>query len=228
MISGLYDPLGLIAPFLLEGRMILQNVCAQRFDWDDVIDDVICKQWMKWKQSLQNIEKIRIPRSFKEPNFGNIVDASLHYFSDASEKGYGQSTYLRLVDDQGKITCRLVVGKARVAPLKFTSVPRLELTAAALSVKISVMLRKELDMPINSVKFWTDSQIVLGYLRNETKRFKTFVANRIQIIKDNSNVDDWFFIPSKENPADIASRGIIASSAESRENLWYYGPKFFI
>ena len=83
-------------------------------------------------------------RCFKLPGFGKIPCCSLHHFSDASQDGYEKVSYLRLVDEKGSIHCCLVMVKSRVAPTKFVSIPRLELTAAALSVKVSVQLRKEL------------------------------------------------------------------------------------
>ena len=87
-------------------------------------------------------------RCFIPPTFGKIKDCSLHYFSGACEKGYGQVTYLCAVDESGKVNCSLVMGKARIAPLKYITIPRMELVAATLSVKISVMLRKEFQISI--------------------------------------------------------------------------------
>ena len=75
-------------------------------------------------------------------DFGQVVKAELHHFADASLKGYGQFSYLRLTNQVGKIYCSFVVGKARVAPLKIVTVPRLELTAAVVSVRVADLLRK--------------------------------------------------------------------------------------
>ena len=75
------------------------------------------------------------------------------------------------------------MGKSSVAPTKFVSIPRLELTAAALSVKVSILLRKELIIhPIINQYFYIDSQVVLGYINSDAKRFKIFVTNRVQLI----------------------------------------------
>ena len=89
------------------------------------------------------------------------------------------------------------MGKARVAPLKFITVPRLELQAAVVSIKISQWLLKELDYQDVSEFFWTDSRVVIGYINNETKRFHTFVANRIQQIHDHTSPQQWQYIESK-------------------------------
>ena len=95
------------------------------------------------------------------------------------------------MDTEIKIHCDFVMGNSHLAPLKFVSIPGLELTAATLSVKISKFIREELQYSIDKEYFWTDSQVVLGYLQNESKRFKIFVANSIQIIKEHSVVGQW-------------------------------------
>ena len=89
---------------------------------------------------------------------------SIHHFSDASETGYGVVSYIRRVNQQGEIFCNLMMARSRVAPLKFTSIPRLELTAATLAVELAVQLRKELDVEIQVEVFWTDNKVVLGYI----------------------------------------------------------------
>ena len=137
-----------------------------------------------------------------------ITNYSLHHFSDASKCGYRQVTYLRMVNDLQEVHCSLIFGKSRVALVKYVSIPRLELTAANLSVKISKMLRDELDIHISSKVFWTDSQVVLGYINNDSRRFKIFVANRVQFIRDNTNIEQWHYISTHDNPADDASRGL--------------------
>ena len=93
-----------------------------------------------------------------------------------------------MINENGDVHCCLIFGKSRAAPVKYVSIPRLELNAATLSVKVSDMLRRELDIPVASEELWTDSQIVLGYISNEARRFKTFVVNRVQFIKEITKV----------------------------------------
>ena len=140
----------------------------------------------------------------------------------ASERGYGQATYIRLVNKIGKIHCSLVMGKSRAAPMKYTSIPRLELAAAVLSVKMAGIIKKELAIDHISEYFWTDSQVVIGYIRN-TKRFKTFVDNRVQQIRDYSYITQWNYVSSKMNPVDHASRGLSRSNGKHLD-LWFNGP----
>ena len=89
---------------------------------------------------------------------------SLHHFSDASEEGYGQLTYFWTVDESNKISCNIVIARSRVTPLKFVSVPRLELTAATIAVKVATHLKQELDIKVDEEMFWTDSRVVLSYI----------------------------------------------------------------
>ena len=148
-----------------------------------------------------------------------------HHFSDAACDGYGQVSYIRYVNTDGRVHCMLVMAKSRVAPIKRPTIPRLELTAAVLSVKVSVSLRKELDVPIDEEIFWTDSQVVLSYISNESKRFHVFVANRVQFIHDHCLKHQWRYVPSSDNPADDASRGLNSSNT-SKVERWIHGPLF--
>lgn len=116
------------------------------------------------------------------------------------------------------------MAKARVAPTKLTSIPRLELSAAVVAARSSVMLRNKLEMPIHGEFFWTDSQVVLAYISNEAKRFHVFVANRVQMIREHTSPSQWHYIDTTENPADHASRGLNAVDISSTN--WLSGPKF--
>ena len=135
IISSICDPLGLARPFVLEGRQLLQSLCNQYVLWDDVVGPELRKYWERWEQKLKGIEDIHVSRYIRPRMFGKIVETSLHHFSDASEKEYVQCSYIRLVNDEAKIHCSLLVRKSRVTLRKFLSTPRLELTAAVLSVK---------------------------------------------------------------------------------------------
>jgi hypothetical protein len=117
------------------------------------------------------------------------------------------------------------MGKARVAPKKPITIPRLELTAATVSVKVSTLLNSELEMDGIVNFYWTDSKIVLGYINNDVRRFKIFVANRVQFIREATQPEDWRYVDTKNNPADDASRGLDASHA-SNDHRWFQGPDF--
>ena len=193
-------------------------------DWDDPIFEAIKSRWLKWKTELPLIEHLAVPRCYKPKDFAYVVNKELHHFSDASVKGYGQCTYLRLKDDKGRIHCSLVLGKARVTPLKLVTIPRLELTAAVVSAKVSEQLRRDLQYEEIEEVFWTDSKVVLGCIANESRRFHVFVANRVQQIQEATSLDQWRYVETKENPADIASHP--SSVRELLRSKWIKGPHF--
>ncbi len=224
-ISTIYDPIGFVAPLLLQGRQILQDLCREGIDWDDPISEQTRARWEKWRYDLLLLDDLGVQRCFRPDDFGELKTIELHHFSDASTSGYGQCSYLRLVDNRNKVHCSFVVGKARVAPLKSVTIPRLELTAALVSVKVSTMLHKELNYEEIIDVYWTDSKVVLGYINNDAKRFHIFVANRVQQIREYTNPSQWRYIESKENPADDASRGLSAQELISNPR-WLSGPEF--
>ncbi|XP_063050269.1 uncharacterized protein LOC134445113 [Engraulis encrasicolus] len=164
-------------------------------------------------------------RCMKPAQFGQVTSAQLHHFSDASESGYGCVSYLRLENAEQEVHISFVMGKSRVAPLKQMTMPRLELTAAMLAVRVDKLLRTELQLTLESSVFWTDSTAVLKYIRNENKRYKTFVANRVHTIREMTEVKQWRYIETKLNPADCASRGCKAS-ALTQSTTWLSGPHF--
>ena len=223
-VSSIFDPLGLVAPLLLEGKSVLQELCREKVAWDDPVPIEIKARWQKWHQDLLKLEKIYVPRCYKPSDFGSSTEIQLHHFADASSKGYGQCSYLRLRNEKGSINCSLLFGKSGVNPLKRITIPRLELTAATVSVKISHQIRKELDFDEVQETFWTDSRVVLGYIANESKRFHTFVANGVQQIQDHTDKKQWRYVSSQVNPADHASRGLKVE--EFQFSSWLTGPKF--
>ncbi|XP_070203556.1 uncharacterized protein [Littorina saxatilis] len=223
-VASLYDPLGLLAPFVLLGKLILQEMCRDRLGWDEALPERLVEQWNAWLQGLANVSQFHVPRNYLPPSFGSLVTVELHHFSDASTTGYGQCSYLRFIDNQDQVHCTLVMAKARVTPLRPVTIPRLELQAAVLSVKVARVLQNELDFENVEHFFWSDSEIVLAYLRNESKRFHVFVANRVQQILQFAGASCWNHVVSSENPADLASRGSgIGNLTTSR---WILGPEF--
>ncbi|XP_053388583.1 uncharacterized protein LOC128551695 [Mercenaria mercenaria] len=224
-VSSIYDPLGFISPVALSGKQILQQMCADQVGWDDPLPESLNGKWVKWCADLKNLPLLKFPRCVKPEGFGKIRITEMHHFSDASSYGYGQCSYIRLVTDVGQVHCALLMGKSRVVPLRPITIPRLELTAAVLSVKISSLLDQELEYPNLKHFFWTDSKVVLGYICNEARRFHIFVANRVQQIKEHTNPNQWNYVASGENPADLASRG--ASVVElAKTPMWLNGPEF--
>ena len=118
----------------------------------------------------------------------------LHIFSDASSVGYGSVVYQRLCNKEGRIHCSFLIGKTRLAPVKMVTIPRLELTAATVSVRLGKMMKKELNDKSDSVQYHTDSTTVLQYIGNDHKRFQVFVANYVQLIHNFSDPSQWRYV----------------------------------
>ena len=224
-VSSIYDPLGIVAPVLLVGKRLLQELCKDKAGWDEKVPDSIRPRWERWRSELHSLADLNIPRCYKPDNFGECTSVELHNFSDASLIGYGQCTYLRMVNIQNEVHCSLVMEKSRVTPLKSVTVPRLELAAALVSAKICAFVRKELKYDDIPELFWTDSQVVLGYISNDARRFHTYVANRVQQIRDLTSPKQWKYVDTKENPADDASRGLSAKDLVNNTR-WWNGPSF--
>nr|XP_015830265.2 uncharacterized protein LOC107395402 [Nothobranchius furzeri] len=222
-VASVYDPLGFLSPYTLIGKQVLQEMCKSGVGWDEPVPSALETKWKAWLCDLENLRKVEIPRCLFPENLGKIKRVELHHFSDASSSGYGQCSYIRFVTDE-QVHCALVMGKARVAPIKIVTIPRLELTAAAVSAFVSNFLRAELERKIDEEFFWTDSQVTLGYIKNDARRFHVFVANRVQKIRDTTDPNQWFYIKADQNPADHASRGL--KVAELINSNWLTGPKF--
>ena len=132
-ISTLFDPLGLLAPFTIGSKILMQETWNAGIDWDKKVPHTIKLKMKKWFQELQMLEVDRCDRESEEQIETNI---SIHSYSDASEVAYGAAVYLAVQYQNGGISSKLVIGKTKVAPLAVVSIPRLELMAATLSLHL--------------------------------------------------------------------------------------------
>ncbi|KAK3754248.1 hypothetical protein QZH41_020147, partial [Actinostola sp. cb2023] len=224
-ISSVFDPLNLAAPAMLPAKQIMQTLWRRKLPWDQPLDGEILEKWKKWKSSLPLLQNFRITRCYFSRLDHEGVRLQLHHFCDASEAAYGTATYLRIEYPDGVIECSFIAGKSRNAPIKSVSIPRLELQGALLAARVDHAIRKELDFKFEKVIFWTDSMITLNYIQNETRRFQTYVANRITEIRELTSPDQWRHCPGKLNPADDVSRGLNMEEF-LREERWLNGPTF--
>ncbi|XP_078364035.1 uncharacterized protein LOC144648306 [Oculina patagonica] len=232
LVNSIYDPLGLAAPVLLEGRLLLQELVAMGknttatapLGWDDPLPEGPANRWRSWRDALPDLEKVHVRRCYHPREFGPITRAEIHAFSDASQRAIGVAVYLRLFNARQEVAVSLVFGQAKVAPINPVSIPRLELCGAVLAAQAVDKVAKELDMAVSEVVFYTDSQVVLGYIRNESRRFYVYVANRVEIIRKISTPDQWRYVESSNNPADLATRGLQAK--DLTESDWLTGPVF--
>ena len=143
-------------PFILPAQLLLQDLCRKGLAWDDEIPDNFSSQWRSWRHGLPKLSEFSVYRHVKPPDFGRITSSQIHHFCDASQIAYGAVSNLRLINSDGQIHCSFLIGKSRPSPLKQTAIPRLQLAAATVSIRLNKMLKKELEMPIDTVTFWTD------------------------------------------------------------------------
>ncbi|GAA6088258.1 uncharacterized protein LOC110440108 [Tachysurus ichikawai] len=225
MISSVYDPLGIVSPVLLSAKKILQDLCKGNLGWDDVLPELVVQKWKSWLQELHLLESFELTRGLKPPNFADITFAQLHHFSDASKDGYGTVTYLLTRNMHSLVHCAFIMGKSRVAPMKSVTIPRMEFIAATMASCMDVIWKKELHLQLQDSVFWTDSASVLKYIKNETSRFKIFVANRVTEILKASQASQWRYVDTASNPADVASRGSTAK-VFLKNRTWTSDPAF--
>ncbi|KAK3721602.1 hypothetical protein QZH41_000137 [Actinostola sp. cb2023] len=231
VINSVYDPLGLAAPVILRGKLLLRQLTVMGnkdnenpLGWDDPLPDNLKQQWQSWRRELSELEDIQLPRCYHPKSFGQVVRNEIHAFSDASKDGIGVAIYLRQFDANGDTSVAFLLGQSRMTPLQATTIPRLELCAAVLSTQTVRKLCNESTLQIDDIIFYTDSKVVLGYIQNESRRFYVYVANRVQVIRSVSDPSQWRYIETSANPADLATREIKAEGLN--DSAWLRGPEF--
>ncbi|XP_044745112.1 uncharacterized protein LOC123306976 [Coccinella septempunctata] len=145
----------------------------------------------------------------------------LHLFCDSSDKAYSAVAYLR-TEYSDNVSTSFVSCKFKVAPIKQQTIPKLELQAAVLGIRLAKSIIEEIEYSVRNIYYWTDSLVVLQQIRSVSRRFPVFVANRLGEIHENSEISQWHWVPSELNVADMATK-------ESRNfdfSIWLSGPKF--
>ena len=222
-VSSIFDPLGILSPLLLPAKLMLQSLCKQNMGWDQSLSSQNEEVWQNWIGAVERIAALRIPRCIGPSFDSENCTQQLHILCDASEVGYGAAAYVRVQSSDNKVYCNLLFAKARVAPLKAVTIPRLELVAAVLAIRLYEIIRRNTTVKFKSVYFWTDSMTVLYYIRDTSTRFSTFVANRLATIHHYSDPKQWYHVPTRDNTADLASRGTLKLEQLQR---WLEGPRF--
>lgn len=223
-VNSVFDPLGLLAPVTIQGRALLRELTSENSDWDTPLPEDKQSKWEAWRDSLQDLRELHVPRTYTSTSLSQARRKELYVFSDASTKAIGAVAYMRALYPNDKVEVGFVMGKAKLTPQSEPTIPRLELCAAVLAVEIADLVRNELDIEFDAVRFHTDSRVVLGYICNESKRFYTYVHNRVQRIRQSSKPEQWHYVRTEENPADHASRSLTAS--QLTKTTWFTGPSF--
>ncbi|GFW27091.1 integrase catalytic domain-containing protein [Trichonephila clavipes] len=219
-IARLFDPLGLLGPVVARAKIFTQSLWSLKIDWIDELYSEKAKEWHRFLEDFNSVRSICISRCIVHSQATRV---ELHSFADASEKCYGAVIYRRSQSPDGA-TVKLVTSKSRVAPVKSVTMPRLELCAVVLLAKLMKRVETALQMKTPPMYLWSDSTIVLAWIQKEPNLLKTFVANRVATIQHLTNTEQWHHVSSKQNPADLVSRGLDPSSLHN--SLWWNGPTF--
>ncbi|XP_055936872.1 uncharacterized protein LOC129966472 [Argiope bruennichi] len=217
----LFDPLGMITPFTVRMKLLLQNTWERELKWNEPLPPDIQETFLSWLDEVKTIPQISLPRPY-------FLDAEtpkteIHIFTDASPKAYGCVAYFRKVT-KGKVNSSFIVAKCRLAPLKKLSLSRLELMGALVSARLAEYLKRAFPwITSDHIFFWSDSQINLHWIKGDPLRWKEFVRNRVREIQEKTNRDQWNYCRGKTNLADKLTRRL-SIRVLAQDDVWWHGP----
>ncbi|XP_072933738.1 uncharacterized protein [Epargyreus clarus] len=222
-VMSIYDPLGLVSQYTITGKILLQQLWVKKVGWDEELPREEAEEFQQWVAGLQDISNLALPRCYSR-DMTPSSELQLHIFNDASEQAYATTAYWRITHKDGTVEVVQVMGKAKVAPLKLLTIPRLELQAALIGARMASTILKEHEWKPGRVYYWTDSKTVLHWIRNDKKKYTPFVAHRLAEIGELSQVEDWRWVPTADNVADDATR--IETKKITGADRWFTGPSF--
>jgi len=223
-VMRIFDPLGQIAPFRIRGHMIMQHVWRAGTDWKKRPPAEICEEFKNWLKDFAEVSKLEIPRNYS-PYPLSDCEVTLHVFVDAGSEAYAACAYIR-IQHGDQVIIRLIAAKAKVAPLKYMSIPRLELMSGLIGSRLlkSVI---QWHRRINFIDYncWTDSDIVFKWIKSHHLPRTAFTAPRISEIQELTSADKWRYVPSKQNVADYATKERVIDYKDANHE-WFTGPAF--
>ena len=220
-LRGIYDPLGLLTPFTVRGKILLRKLWMLKFDWDDPLPPVVCSECMNFFKDMLELPLITFQRCLKpQEAIGNPI---LVIFSDASTEAFGCCAFVvwKMRDNSQKAT--LLASKGKIVPLKTISIVRLELSAAVLSKRLRTSILQGCQWNLEQIIHIVYSEIVRAMISKESYGFKIFVATRVREIQSETSPSEWYWIDTKSNIADILTKGVHPHLLSSSN--WQCGPK---
>ena len=223
-VAKTFDVLGWIAPSILCMKMLYQKLWLLKVGWDEEIPPDLVEQHSTWREQLPLLSQRQQPRCYYRIG-APCKTIALHGFSDASEKAYGAVVYVRSTYQHHPPLMSLVTSKTKVASLKPSTIPRLELCGADMLSQLLTTVGEALSIPQENIHAWSDSSIVLSWLDGSPRDYRAFVSNRVSAILKATPPQSWRHVPTADNPADCASRGMLPKELLSHE-LWWSGPSW--
>uniref|UniRef100_A0A8D8LZD7 Integrase catalytic domain-containing protein n=2 Tax=Cacopsylla melanoneura TaxID=428564 RepID=A0A8D8LZD7_9HEMI len=223
-ISKIYDLNGLVSPITIWLKIFMQRLWLHKsLSWDTTLPIDLCKDWTLFVQELNLLKSVLIPRYVLSPTstYFDLVG-----FADGSSVAICGAIYLRVENSDMSVQVHLLRAKTKVAPLHTLSIPRLELNAALLLARVLKSL-SFLTLPIRHTYLFSDSTVVLAWLKTPPHCLKTYVANRVATIIEITNHATWHHVSTHDNAADPASRGLFPSELVNHP-IWFCGPKFLL
>ena len=230
-VSKTFDILGWISPSILVMKMLFQQLWQLSTGWDEEIPSKLLQHHCQWKEELPLLAQKQLARYYYRTDSVTLT-RELHCFSDASKKACGAVIYVRSTYADHPPLVSLVTSKTKVSKLvrpdkPQTTIPRQELCGALLLTQMLASVQTALEIPDSDVYAWTDSSIVLAWLDGHPRDFKPFVANRVFSILQVTSPGTWRHVPTAQNPADCASRGLMPGELLTH-NLWWEGPDWLL
>ncbi|XP_063962448.1 uncharacterized protein LOC135155912 [Lytechinus pictus] len=212
--ASYYDVFGMLSGLLVRPKILLQKLWQLNLDWDTPLNDKgeLCAILRDINRDLEEVASIEIPRCLIPEPFKGIrplPEVSLHGASDASEDAMGIGVWLRWSHPEDtEAHLSFVCAKAKLTPLKQSSIPRKELQAILLLSRLMLTVKKALRLNIAYSKIWTDSMTAISWVRGQSKSFRSYVAYRVgEITTEFDPIKDIAYVPSDQNVIDLVSRG---------------------
>jgi hypothetical protein len=222
-IASLFDPMGWLAPSVVIAKTFMQKLWTLGVGWDEELADDLIDEWLKFRNEIPALTDVQINRWIHTTSERSSVE--LHGFADASMRAYAAVVYTRVTNPDGQIKVSLLTAKTKAAPLKQVSMPRLELCGAVLLCRLLKHIVSILKLQQHQVFAWSDSQAVLAWIKGDPGRWTPFVKNRVTEISKMKEINGWYYVNTKHNPADPASRGVMPKKLLTTL-LWWNGPAF--